>query len=210
MIDYFTKNELLHFQYVLLGKVTNNGKLESVGNCNLLYPSVDVIDIYEEGNIKAAKKMYREYLFPKNENKNWIYPLLNETFINTLTLHHDVILMYTDDVKPYIDFLMEFLYDELKLEFLDLNKLFEEGKVGPLYLDLKALQKKIRPMIREEQERKNALVASTEQGRNNLLSKMNTQDKIKKLKELGIKVSKDDIKEKKLDKLLHDAWVVND
>jgi hypothetical protein len=49
---------------------------------------------------------------------------------------------------------------------------------------------------------------STSGGRLELLKKMNLKNKIKKLKSLGVKVGKEDLKE--LDKLLIELWVEDD
>jgi len=216
MIDYFTKEELLHCQYAIISASLGSQRyIESVVGLNILYPNYETIENFiETGDEEAAKKEYLEYLFPskkcKDSDKYWLYDLLKRTFVDPLKLHHDVIIIYDDATKMYIDVLCDALKEKFKLEFLNLDTLFEKGRVGSIYLDMKAIEANMEVAKKYIDKNKHKSFEQTEAGRSQLLNEMTVQEKIKKLKKLGIKVDKHDINEKRLNKLLYDAWVLSD
>ena len=221
MIDYFTREELLHCQYALVAAtIGHQGGSDQVKGFSVLYPNLDVIDNFtEHANVELAKKEYLDYLFPKKKDMNkdeihddpyWAYDMLYRTFIAPLQLHHDIVLVHDDPVKIYMDALCDAMYEKFKVKFINLDTLFETGRIGPIYLDVKKVLKDIKPMIKKRTREEIKSMESSEEGRSYLLARMNLQEKIKKLKKLGIQISKKDITDDKLDKLLTDAWVLND
>ena len=64
MIDYFTREELIHFQYAIISaKIPNQGRCSNVVKVNNLYPDVDTITAYADYKDRdIAEKMYFEML----------------------------------------------------------------------------------------------------------------------------------------------------
>jgi len=221
MIDYFTREELLHCQYALVAAtIGHQGGSNQVKGFNMFYPNLDIIDNFSDhGDAELAKKEYLEYLFPKqkdmkkdelHDDRYWAYDIIYRTFVSPLKLHHDIILVYDDPVEMYMDVLCDAIYEKFKVKFINLDTLFKTGRVGPIYLDIKKVFKDTKPMMNKITLEEIKVMESSEEGRSYLVARMNTQEKIKKLKKLGIKVSKNDIKDDNLDKILKDAWILND
>ena len=213
-IDYFTVDELTHFQYAIISAVVRNGsRMHNVTKVNNLYPTPDiVIDYAEYKDKELMRKMYMDYLQPKNDQdgigKNVINNIFYNTFINPLMLHHDIVIICDKTENDYIDVICDVLNKEYHIEVIDLNKLFIEGKIGSIYIDRKDIRDRAVDIRRAAGKDQIKALESTSEGRMHLLKMMNNKTKIKKIEELGIKLTsydKDD-----LDSILIDAWVNDD
>lgn len=199
-IDHFTREELISFNYAIVGTLTNGGRLTFVSKINAIYPSNETTEAFREYEDKnLLKKMYYKDL---DCDKYTLYL----TFVNTMLHHQNIMIICHESENPYVDILVEYLKDKFKVECVDLNKLFIEGRVGSIYIDRKEIHNKAVDIRRDSVKRMIESRESTRDGRLELLEKhMDTNLKIKKLKELGIHVTKDDIDN--IDQLLIEAWV---
>lgn len=103
-----------------------------------------------------------------------------------------------------LDILFEYVHDKTDIEVIDLNKLFTDGQIGPLYLDWDEIHDRSvrigRAAVREGLESQKR----TKAGRDHLLEVLSDEEKKRELKLLGYSVKKSDRKD--LTKLLGDAW----
>ena len=199
-IDHFTRDELTHFQYAIIGTVINGGRCKNIVKLNDLFPDMETQQTFiEYGDKSILKKMYFDYLSDKG---NLIY----HTFINTFLNHQDVMILCKEGENAYIDVLVEYLKKNYSVECIDLNELFTKGRVGSIYIDRDEIHDKAVDVRRAAVKDQLESLASTSEGRLKILTEyMDTKGKIKKLKDLGINVTKADLKD--LDKLLIEAWV---
>lgn len=206
-IDYFSRDELSHFQYAIISaKIANNGRELNVTKLNNLYPTPDIVLSYAEyKDKKILEKMYTDLLTVHDSNDEWIGEIIYKSFVNPLIHHHDVVIICDRTENDYIDILCKHLKKNYEIDVINLNQLFSEGKVGPIYIDRDVIWDKAVDIRRTAGKHQIEAMSSTRDGRMKLLSLWNKKEKITKLKELGIKVNKGDMKE--LDKLLIDAWV---
>lgn len=206
-IDYFSRDELSHFQYAIISaKIANNGRELNVTKLNNLYPTPDIVLSYAEyKDKKILEKMYTDLLTVHDSNDEWIGEIIYKSFVNPLIHHHDVVIICDRTENDYIDILCKHLKKNYEIEVINLNQLFSEGRVGPIYIDRDVIWDKAVDIRRTAGKHQIEAMSSTRDGRMKLLSLWNKKEKIAKLKELGIKVNKGDMKE--LDKLLIDAWV---
>lgn len=211
-IDYFTAEEIIHFQYAIISSIiTNQGTQQNMAKISSLYPLPEITITYDDyKDKKLMEKMYMDFLCPTRENdcgltKNSMDNIFYKTFINPLNLHHDIVILCDRKENDYIDVLCKVLKKEYKIEVIDLNKLFSEGRIGPIYIDRKEIWNNCVDIRRRAVEDGNKYMATTEEGRLKLLKSMSKEDKINKLKELGVDPS--GCKEKELNKLLIDVWV---
>ena len=56
-------------------------------------------------------------------------------FIAPLKAHQDIVFVCDKDENMILDILFEYVHDKTEIEVIDLNKLFTDGQIGPLYLD---------------------------------------------------------------------------
>ena len=94
------------------------------------------------------------------------------------------------------------------IDVIDLNKLFSEGRIGPIYIDRDEIWDKAVDIRRAAGEDQIRALASTSGGRLKLLGMMKKKDKIKKIKELGINIT--NYNKEDLDSILMDAGVNDD
>jgi hypothetical protein len=221
MIDYFTKDELLHFQYLVLSakvisldggtseklgdweEVTNRGKVMNVQKLSsVFYPTSDtIIEYAETGNKEVFEKMYMNELFPKDNNDCLL--TMYRSIIDPVVKHNDVIIINDMHENDIIDVFCKAIKKKFSLDTIDLNELFSKGSIEEMIIDINKVKDKsvdIRIMSAKEKEK---LLEQTADGRLELLNMMNSFDKKRKLKKLGIKFNKND----DLDVLLTEAWV---
>ena len=98
--------------------------------------------------------------------------------------------------------------DEYHVETIDLNELFKTGKVGPIRIDYDDIHNRSVDIRRQAGKEMIRSLESTRGGREKLLGMMDSKEKIRKCKDLGIKVTKADIKN--IDEILMEAWVEED
>ena len=150
--------------------------------------------------------MYFDFLDIKTPEDEWIGDVIYKTFIVHIKYHRDLMIVCDRIENDYIDVLCKFLKKRYALECIDLNKLFSEGHIGPIYIDRKEMDNRAVDIRRIATKKLEASLETTRDGRMSILSKMDTKGKLKKLKDLGISAKKTD----NLDSLLIDAWVEND
>lgn len=214
MIDYFTLRELTHFNYaVLSAKITVTDKSLNVAKISTLYPDPEAIIEYSElKDQKIFEKHYFEFLDPDEEDlKNmkrglsyYIYNNIFKIFINPLNLHHDILILCDESENYIVDAFCKYLKKRFKIEVIDLNKLFIDGKLGSIYIDRKEINEISRDIkiacgnewIRSKEQ--------TSDGRAELISMMTKKDKIKKLKEFNYKPTQQDVDN--IDEVLLTVW----
>lgn len=210
-IDYFTRDELLHFQYAIFSaSIQNGGRTTNVVKINELYPLVDITIEYQTNHDeKIAKNEYREFIHPSTKEN-----VIGQTqynldiyfynyFINPLLNHHDIMIVCAESENMYVDVLCEVLEKYYDITVIDLNILFTEGKIGPISIDMDDIHD-IAVDIRKKALNENIKqLECTAEGRLKSLSVMSTKNKKKKLDSLGILYNKGD----NLDQLLIDSWV---
>lgn len=213
MIDYFPSNELRSMQYCIISGVVKNGsRSQNVVKFNDLYPTPDTVMLYAEtGDKDLLYKSYKQMLEGNVKNKDDYNPfdgLIYKTFINPLLMNNNIVIVCDKNENDYIDCICRYLDEKFEIEVIDLNKLFTEGKIGPIYIDREVIHDKAvdirRAAIKEEIKN----ISSTRDGKASLIAKMSTKKKMKELKRYGIKVTKDDKKD--LDKMLLDEWCEED
>lgn len=198
-IDHFTCDELSHFEYAIIGTIKNGGRCKNIAKINGLFPDSDIQSTFIKYNDKTIlKKMYTEQL---DELGHMIY----HVFINTILSHKDIVILCRQQENDYIDILVDYLKKKYSIDCIDLNELFTKGRVGSVYIDRDKIHDKAVNIRRSACSEQVKALESTHEGRLKLLGMMSTKDKMKKLKGLGINVSKSDIKD--LDKLLIESWV---
>lgn len=207
-IDYFTREELMHFRYVLISAhITNLSKQGNVVKQLNLWPTTEIIDVYESTkDVSLMEKMYMDLLTIDSPEDEWIGDLIYKTFVNPLLFHKDQVIVCDRTENVYIDVLCKHLKKSYAIDVIDLNKLFSEGKIGPLYIDRKKIHNKAVDIRRIAAKKSADALETTREGRLSLLEKMNKTEKVKKLKELGISAKKSD----NLNAMLIDAWVNDD
>ena len=210
-IDHFTSQDLSHFQYAIVSAVVRNtGKMNNVVKINNLYPLPEIVTEYAEHNDRSImEKMYMAYLDPKTEDDSiGISAMRNifyRTFVNPLSLHFNIMIVCDRSENEYIDVICKVLKKRYAIEVIDLNKLFSEGHVGPIYIDRDEIWDKCVDIRRDSARDQNKALASTSEGRMRLLSNMNKKAKIKLIEKLGFHIT--NYNEDDLDKILIDGWV---
>ena len=205
MIDHFTREELLSFQYAVISSgITISSRVLNAKKIPILWPyHDDYIEYVETGNLKVFKKLYLDWL-KKEECEDMIYHL----FLNQVLSRQNIMIVCLEREDFIIDILTEYLENKYSIKCINLNDLFIHGRVETLHIDYDEihnhavdLRKKV---IKKDIESK----STTPEGRLKLLEIMPTKDKMNKLKELGIEMSKRDKKE--FDKILIEEWVEAD
>ena len=200
-IDHFTRDELASFQYLIIGTLTNQGRapIGSIVKLNDLIPPIDIqTGFAASGDRDMLRKEYSKVL---DECKSILY----KAFINPIIFHNNIVIICKQAENPYVDVIVEYLKKNFKLECIDLNELFTTGRVGPIYIDRGEIHNKAVDIRKEALINQYKALETTRDGRLKLLNNMNTKNKMKKLKSIGINVTKADIKD--LDKLLIESWV---
>lgn len=209
-IDHFSSDYLTHFQYAIISAAIRNGnRVSNVVKINELYPTTEIISAYAEYKDKSImEKMYTELLVPPKNAKNgdyWAANTIYKTFINPLMKHFDIVILCDEKENDYIDVLCKILKKYFSIDVIDLNELFREGKVGPIYIDRNKIWDKAVDIRRQAGKEMISALESTKDGRLKLINMWNKKEKIHKLKSLGITVTESDMNN--LDQLLIDEWV---
>lgn len=211
-IDYFTPEELTHFQYAIISAaVKNNSKVSNVVKVSELFPLPEIVISYNEHKDKSImEKMYRDFLLPEADNdmgltKKHMANVFYNTFINTLINHHDVVIVCDQCENDYIDVICKLLKEHFDIEVIDLNELFTKGRIGPIYIDRKEIWDHAVDIRRAAGDDMRRALESSVDGRMKLLDMMTKKQKIKKLKEIGIDITS--TKNEDLNALLMSAWV---
>ena len=201
MIDYFTADELSNMHYLIISAgVKNRGLLENVAKNNYLYPTSETVaDYVSYGDMDLLRKTYGGEL---KESENSLYGTIIEPI---LKYHHNIVLVCTESEDPYIDVLVEYLDKEFAMKTVDLNELFVVGETSILYLDRKLIHDNVVEITRSVAREQYRSMASSDDGRLNLIEMMSKSEKIKKLKELGVRVG--NMGNKELTVLLTETWV---
>lgn len=215
MIDYFTLEDLYHFQYAIVSAaIPNQGMLTASDGSNCvvakisnLYPNSEIITAYaEHHDKKILEKMYIDQLDTSKTGNDWVGRIILKGFVDPLLNHFDVLIVCKEEENDYIDILCKFLRKKFGIDVIDLNILFKEGHVGPIYIDRKEIRDNIVDIRREAVKLERESMESTRDGRLKLIMNvMRKKDKIKKLNELGIRTK--DESEEQLNRMLIDAWV---
>ena len=198
-IDHFTRDELANFEYAIIGTLRNGSRCNNVVKLNSIFPDIEIVTTFSDiGDKDILKKMYFKYL---DDMGRTIY----QVFINPILQHKDIVIICKQQENVYIDVLVEYLKKNFHLECIDLNELFSKGRVGSIYIDRDDIHNKAVDIRREAGKEQIEALAATKDGRLKLLNMASSKWKVKKLKELGITVTKSDLKD--LDKLLIESWV---
>lgn len=214
-IDHFTREELTHFEYAIISaKIKNGGRVQNMTRINDLYPDADIVTSYiEYKDPKLFEEMYMDQLHPvkknnKGEKYDHISGIIYKIFVIPMKLHQDIVIICDASENLYVDVFCKLLKKEYGIEVIDLNKLFSEGSVGPIYIDREQIQRKAVDAARNAAKETLRRLSSTKEGRLKIISNMNKKEKIAKLKELGITVGSADKNE--IDKMLVEEWVNNE
>jgi len=209
MIDYFTLKELISIQYLIVSaKVKSTGTQSNVNHGSELYPLPEMIDAFvNSGDPAVLYKMYKDRLTDtRNLPKGMVTDMATTVYqciVNPVLRHFDVCLICDKSENAYIDCIVKYVKETYKLDCIDLNQLFEKGKVGAIYIDRKEIHNKAVKFAKSAAIDQYKAYETSVEGRAYLLKIMSKRDKLKKLDELGITPGKHD----DLDKLLHEAWV---
>lgn len=212
MIDHFSYDDLMGMQYCIISAVIpNGGKMTNVVRMNDLYPPQPAIIAYAEtGDKRLLKEMYIDELTKKPEGRetNPFLSMIYQCFINPLLQHVNVLMICDELENPYLDCISEYLEKEFSLEVIDLNKLFTEGSVGPIYIDRKKIRHKAVDIRRGAVRDQVKAMSSTIDGKTMLISKMSKKKKLKELERYGIKLDPNDTGD--IDRILLEEWCEED
>lgn len=213
-IDHFTDMELRNIQYAIISaKVSNQGKQRNVVKLSELYPESEAIMIYAETQDKTLfEKMYLEMLNDEDrtilKHVNHYDVLIYQALINPLLNHYDVMMICDQNENFYIDVLCKHMKKKFDIEVIDLNELFSKGRTGSIYIDRDIIWDNAvdirRAAAKEELETK----STTRDGKESIIRMMPKKEKIRRLKEYGIDVRKEDMKD--LDSMLLEEWCAED
>lgn len=210
-IDHFTSDELKGCLYdIISAKIANNGTRENCYKLNELYPVPEIVTAYAQyPDKKMLEDAYMEQLDPaeKKRGDDYIDNRIYLDIIKPLLDHRDVILICDQSENDYMDVICKYLKKKFHMETIDLNKLFIEGHVGPIYIDRKDINDRAVDIRRAAAIRKKESLETTKDGREELLRNMSKKEKAHKLNELGIKLKKSDMDEDNLNALLYELWV---
>jgi hypothetical protein len=174
---------------------------------NDMYPTAEMIDTYiQTEDPEIFYKMYKKFMDHTEEgiraNASMFKQNVYATFVKPVLGHNDVCIVCDRSENVYIDMLVRYIKESFKLDCIDLNTLFQKGKVGPLYIDRDDIHDRSVKLAREMAKATKESLATTKDGRDKLISIMSKKEKLKKLDDLGITpYDNDDI-----DELLRDAW----
>lgn len=213
-IDHFTLEELTSMQYAIISAaVKNTSKCVNVAKVSKLYPTTDIVASYvEHQDKKIMEKMYIDLLTPEVESGKditYVDGAVYDYILTPVLNNQNVVIVCDRSENVYIDVLCKLLKKRYKIEAIDLNELFSKGRVGSIYIDKQQIRNSVVDIRRASNMKKKAELEQTTDGRLKLIYEIMTKkDKIKKLKELGINVSSNDMKD--IDKILEDVWVYDD
>ena len=210
-IDYLSLQDITQIHYLVLSaRVTNLGKLPNVVKISDLYPTVDIVTTYaESGDKMLMYKMYWDYLSGEDEytHDEWnpTDTIVYKAFINPLIRHFDVMIVCDRSEDEYVDVLTDYLDKKFGVPVINLNRLFDEGRVGPIYLDRDRVRDNAVDVRRKAANEEAKALSTSRDGRLKLIGMMNAKEKRKRLRDLGI--SPEGMSNKEMDEVLFDVWV---
>lgn len=218
-IDYFTRNELSHMQYVIISSIVTCSN--TANNCvkvNNLYPDADAVADYAiNGDKDIFRRKYFDQLCPKSikdkhgkeQSSNPYTVTIYKCIINPMiNLHYNVCLVCDKTENFYIDILCDYIAKTFHIEVIDLNQLFDKGKVGKIHInrgDIRDAAVDIRRAAALDEWRN---MATTVDGKARLIAEMDKKTKIRQLKKYGVRVTNKDLDH--LDRLLLEEWCAED
>lgn len=211
MIDYFTYDEILGCQYLVFSaKIIWQSRVTNGAKVNDLWPPSELFQAHEES---ASKLMFEQEYFNYLDKSAtggmrkvvWsgaiIYKNLVEPYLN-----HDNIIIICDEKEQFVvDAFCKYIDKRYALKVIDLNTLFSKDTIGPIEVDYDLIRNRAVDIRRAAGNDMSETLSQTREGRLFLMSKMNTKEKIKLLRENGIKVNDRD--KKHLDELVTEIWV---
>lgn len=219
LIDFFTRDEILSFHNIIISTriAWSAGATGPTHRLNSLYPNVETQTYYlETKNFDTAEEMYFDMLESKDGKSDIRHipeyafsmePIL-QYLVRPILNNAPVLMLCMRDENWIVDMLSHYMKKKYNIDTIDLNQLFSKGSIGPISIDMDELRKMDRKNTGIVAKDTIYLKSLTEDGRREILHAMTEKDKIRKCKELGIKLKHDDLK--KLDKILLEGWVADD
>ena len=200
-------------QYLVISaRVRNENRERTVIKCNDLYPSLDIVQTYADtGDKELFKRMYIDELESTRRDDSRYNPTEGAIYgylIKPVLKNWNVCIMYDETESVYIDVLVEYVKDNFSLSCINLDQLFEEGHVGPLYIDRDEIHDRAVRICRSIAREEKLILETSEGGREKLLKNMNQRERRQKLKEIGIDPS--GLSNKEVVSLLLDGWVADE
>lgn len=216
-IDFFTREELVNINYAIISaKMIYGGRYGAkCSKLHDLWPSTETLAAYADtGDKDLLEKMYMTEVKPalksqsewkKGEFEGTYQEEFYRSFIYPwIKMHADVLIICDESENEYVDIVCKCL-KEFGVEVIDLNVLFTKGKIGPIKIDMDKITETAHSISKKINRVNDLTLATTAEGREQLVTKRwNTKQKISKLKELGIKLDKSDLKN--INSILLDAW----
>lgn len=209
MIDHFTREELLHMQFIIISTIVKNGgHAENVIKCLGLAPTSDVTVLtYETDDMDVIRKAYLDEL---DSDDPIVRSEMNGQYLkyilNPVELHHDVCIVCDKKEHKYIDVFCEFIKKEFGLDTIDLNELFTKGRVGSMRIDRDEIHDRCVDIRRASVKRYHDSMSTTREGRTKLVYEiMDKKDKIKLLDKYGITPTS--TKTADLNEMLRDVYI---
>lgn len=205
-IDHFSFTDLNYFEYAIISAKIKCGLKDShCQKINNLFPLAETVIAYAEtGNPDILEhdlfKLYDDLI--NNQHSDVFY----KVFVQNVEKHINVLIVCDEQENPYIDVLCKYLKKKFAIEVIDLNKLFTKGKLDPIHYDYDVIRDKGVDVRRAAKKQAEENLATTRDGRLELVRGWDKDRKIKQCKKIGLRVRKS-ISERELDQILIDAWV---
>lgn len=188
-IDWLPLEQLYQFQYAVISvRLPNGGRAPNVGRLPFLWPISDATVAWETTQDREAmREIFLAHLRTDDPElhrdiENQVYQAL----LNPIDRHVDVLLYCHEDEDPIMDVICEFLEKDYHLKAIDLNQLFTTGHAGPYKIDLNKIHDKAVDVRRWASEDMKRAMASTYDGKMQVIAKMTKKEKRKKFDELAI------------------------
>ena len=213
MIDYFTLDDLVDIQYVIISsKIHNGNRCANIVKMNSLYPLPEMVESYaSSGDKDILRKLYFDMMekgTSEYRHSNSFKVAMYQTIVNPVLNNYDICLMCDKEEDPYLDVVCDYIEKSFSLKTIDLNELFSKGKVGQIKIDKDKVHDKAVDIRRAALKEEYSTMKATDGGRKQLVKIMTKEDKIKELKKLGVKLDQDD--KEIIDELLIDEWANED
>ena len=199
-IDYFTRNEILSFKYLIISAaIINTNKMENVSKCAWLYPSSEVIENY---TFYKDDEIFKKEFYDELKSTSH---MVNQYIVEPLVEKYNLILICRKQENTIIDTLVHYLKEEYCIDCIDLNKLFSTGSIGEISYDFDKIKEAFNKSHDENMKEHDKELAKSEAGRASLLMRMPLKERVKKLKELGY--NPDKIPKEEIEQILINDWV---
>ena len=199
-IDYFTRKELISIKYIIISaNVFNTDKMPMVSKAICFYPSNELTSNYQRNNdIELFNKDY----FKELDSTNY---LLYEYLIEPLTNHEPIIIICRTKENFIIDIFCQYMLEKYKIDCIDLNQLFINGKINSIEYNHNELKETAKNIKTEHAKNWFNTCKHTIDGRKQLVNTINDKLKKKIIKELGYDVKK--INKSQYNEILNNDWV---